>query len=279
MRLPSLLFTLLLSLTGFSQTADSIEIVSWNVFLRPAFLKDNQMGRVDSIAGYLNNTNADILVLQEVFHRKARKRLITELSTNYPHHTKVGKTSILGVSSGVMIFSQVEIQKEKRVYFKKATKADQLAKKGGVFAEVTVKGKTIDVIGTHLQAGSEEKCIRIRKEQIALLKTLAEDKHRPTVFVGDFNMHRHSAPYKELIKVLECENITPNDSIQCTANFSDQALMPATGSPKWIDFILLRKINRMKIAASRIEQPMFHSKGKRHRLSDHNPIHSIILCE
>ena len=210
----SILFFLfvLLASNVICQNKDSIEIVSWNVFLRPAFLRDNQMGRVDSIASYLNDTEADILVLQEVFHRKARKRMVTELSANYPHHTKVGKTSFLGISSGVMIFSQEEILDEKRVYFKKATKADQLAKKGGVLAEVNIKGKTIDIIGTHLQAGSEEKCTKIRKEQIALLKTLAINTQRPTVFAGDFNTHRHSDPYKDLINVLECENITPNDT-------------------------------------------------------------------
>ena len=261
---------------GYAQEKSTLEVVSWNVFLRPGFLRDNQMGRVDSIANYLNSTGADVLVLQEVFHNRARKCLINHLAENYPHHTKVGITSFFGVSSGVIIFSKTEILREKHIYFKRAIKADKLAKKGGVLAIISVNGKSVEIIGTHLQAGGGKKGAEIRKEQITQLNTLPTTIYRPTIFAGDFNIHRHSKAYKDLEDLLDCMNHTPSGSLQSTANFCDHELTKASGNPSWIDFILIRKAGRIRSLFSRIEQPMFRNKGKSKRLSDHNPIFSTI---
>ena len=264
------------SWSSYGQLEEPIKILSWNVFLRPGFLADNQLGRVDSIGAYLNTTEADVLVLQEVFHRRSRRRLVKKLNPKYPYHTKFGKTSLLGVSSGVVIFSKTKIIKEKHVYFKHAIKADQLAKKGGVLAVISVNGKSIDVVGTHLQAGGGEKGAEIRQKQISRLKSLPTTLHRPTFFVGDFNIHRQSEAYRALVNKLNCENSTPEGKHRQTANFDDQDLMKASGKPKWIDFILSRKTSRAKIQTSYIEQPMITINGEDQRLSDHNPIISII---
>lgn len=263
-------------LQGHTQEPHSIELVSWNVFLRPGFMPDNQMGRVDSISAYLNNSNADVLILQELFHFRARHRLIKTLSVRYPYHSNVGKSSFLGVSSGVMIFSKTEIIREKHVYFKRAIKADQLAKKGGVLAVILINEKPIEIIGTHLQAGGEEKGIEIRKTQIEQLKSLPSNKNQPTIFAGDFNISSGSDAYLELLIALKCMNKKPSGSLQNTANFSDHNLMKTTGKPNWIDFILTSKKDKIQSLLSRIEQPMFLKNGKRKRLSDHNPIFSTI---
>ena len=61
---------------------DSLKILSWNVFLRPSIMKDSQMERVDSVAKFLIKSNADILVLQELFHRRARIRISKLLKKN-----------------------------------------------------------------------------------------------------------------------------------------------------------------------------------------------------
>ena len=63
-----------------AQRNAELSILSWNVFLRPAILNDGQLDRVDSIVKYLENSNADILVLQEVFHKKARRKLTKQLN-------------------------------------------------------------------------------------------------------------------------------------------------------------------------------------------------------
>lgn len=255
---------------GFSQK-DSLQIVSWNVFLRPSFLRDGQLERVGGIGDYLNKTQADVLVLQEVFHNRARKRLIEALQANYPYQTKVGKTSFFGVSSGVLIFSKLPIRNERHIYFKRAILADRLAVKGGVLAEIDFHGLVIDIIGTHLQAGGGETGIEIRKEQLKdLLQLTAED--RPTVFAGDFNIAQQSDAFGVMLEILNCETVDPAGQLRYTANFSDHGLMKSSGLPKWIDFILTRRLGNVKIVDSYIEQPMYQVGEAFERLSDHNPI-------
>ena len=96
---------LLINSFTFAQTADSLKVVSWNVFLRPGILKDKQLKRVDSIAASLLNMDVDVIVLQEVFHKKSRKRLIAALSKSYPFYTKMGRKSFWGVPSGNCFFN------------------------------------------------------------------------------------------------------------------------------------------------------------------------------
>ena len=84
----------------------SIEVLSWNVFLRPSVMIDGQMNRVDEIGSYLLSSGADILVLQEVFHKKARRKLKKQLKETYPYQTNKGPVSWLGIPSGVFFFSK-----------------------------------------------------------------------------------------------------------------------------------------------------------------------------
>ena len=85
----------------------SIQVLSWNVFLRPSIMNDGQMDRVSEIGNYLKTSGADVLVLQEVFHSKARRALKSQLKNTYPYQTKKGPVSWLGIPSGVVIFSKM----------------------------------------------------------------------------------------------------------------------------------------------------------------------------
>ena len=54
---------------------DTLKILSWNVFLRPGILKDKQLDRVEHIAHYLIEKDPNVIILQEVFHKKSKKIL------------------------------------------------------------------------------------------------------------------------------------------------------------------------------------------------------------
>ena len=47
-------------------------------------MSDGQMNRVDEIGSYLLNSGADILVLQEVFHKKARRKIKKTIKRDLP---------------------------------------------------------------------------------------------------------------------------------------------------------------------------------------------------
>ncbi|MBL1281002.1 MAG: sphingomyelin phosphodiesterase [Fluviicola sp.] len=260
-----------------AQEKSELTILSWNVFLRPAILNDNQLDRVDSIANYLAATNADVLVLQEVFHKKAKRRLMNQLRSAYKFSTQPGKRSFWGVPSGVVILSKHKIVKERHVNFKAAKGSDKMACKGGVSAIIDFFGAKIQVIGTHLQAGRGEKRNRIRRRQLKKLKTIEDTSAIASFYVGDFNIANETESYSQMMKFLDLENISPSGDKKKTSNFSDNELYPTTEKARWIDFILLRKNRKVKLKNSRIEEPKRKINGQLSRLSDHNPILSSVI--
>lgn len=271
------LITLSLSLTiAYGQSSDSLKVVSWNVFLRPGILKDKQLQRVDSIATSILKMDADVVVLQEVFHKRSRRRLIKTLSKTYPHHTKMGRRSFWGVPSGNCIFSKDSIESQEFIYYKRAMKADKMAKKGAIAVQITHDGKPFKIYGTHLQAGGGMEGAKIRCSQIDQLASMAsKDDETTSLFAGDFNIRYDDTLYHYLSEKLSIDNIVPVNHELGTANFNDHDLTNAKGSPKWIDFIFLHRANGIRFRTSRIKEPRCFFQKKRKRISDHNPLITV----
>lgn len=265
---------ILASQSSFAQS-DTLKILSWNVFLRPSILDDNQMDRVDSIADYLNNCGADVLILQEVFHRRARKHLNRLLADKYPTQTSKGPVSFFGVPSGVAIYTtQKKVAKTKHYSFKRGKGSDKLAKKGFVRHDMTIKRKRISIIGTHLQAGSGKKRRNIRLRQLDKIETIQKKVSDSTVLIyaGDFNIKYSSSTMDSLREKLQATTLKPSSRFKCTANFSDHELFDTNGnSATWIDFILLRDTERAELLKSSIQEPRQIVEDHPKRLSDHNP--------
>ena len=261
---------------SYSQSSDSLKIVSWNVFLRPGILKDKQLERVDSIAASILKMDADVVVLQEVFHKKSRKRLIASLSKSYPYHSKIGKKTFWGVPSGNCIFSKDSIESQQFVYYKRAMKADKLAKKGAIEININHHGKMFNIFGTHLQAGGGADGAKIRCSQIEQLAAMSDPSdHTTSLFAGDFNIKYKDSLYDFLSEKLNIENFDPRNKELGTANFSDHTLTSASGKSKWIDFIFIKLPNRIRFRSSHIEEPRCFINKKRSRISDHNPIITV----
>jgi len=259
---------------------DTLNVLSWNVFLRPSIMSDKQMKRVDSIAYYLEKSDCEILILQEVFHKKAKKRLTELLVDTYPFRTKSGPKSFYGVPSGVVIYSKLPFINEAKHYsYQHKTGSDKLAKKGLVQVSVNHKGREVAVIGTHLQAGGGEKRIEIRQNQVELIRKVQNEINDSVtlIFGGDFNIGSSTPAYNDLIESLNVQTIQPTSDIKNTCNFSDHNLMKGSGKPYWIDFILLRIKENAKFVSSTIESPRQFFKGTSQRLSDHNPIKSTLV--
>jgi len=272
-----ILFFAILFLSLQSSAQDTLDVISWNVFLRPGILGDHQNERVDSIAAYLNTSNADVLILQETFHRKTRKKLLHSLDKQYPYHSDIGKKSFWGISSGVLIFSKDSIEYDQATYFKKLKKADRLAKKGVHAVIIRRDTTTIKILGTHFQAGGSNKCYRNRKNQIdrkAELDSITP-KTNITLYAGDFNTERTESNYAYLLSKLNCVNTEVTGDIVNTANFIDHELTSADGPPCWIDFILLKKNHRVHALKSWIEEPRATYLEEYQRLSDHNVIRTV----
>jgi endonuclease/exonuclease/phosphatase family metal-dependent hydrolase len=274
--LTTLIILLLTSSVSFTQSSDSLKVVSWNVFLRPGILKDKQLERVDSIAASILKMDADVVVLQEVFHKRSRRRLIRALSDTYPYHTKMGRKTFWGVPSGNCIFSKDSIESQEFIYYERAMKADKLAKKGAIAISLTHDDKSFKVYGTHLQAGGGQEGAIIRRSQIDQLASMSDKEDGSTsLFAGDFNIRYGDSLYDYLSEKLSIDNIVPVNQELGTANFNDHTLTNAKGPSKWIDFIFLHRANGVRFRTSRIKEPRCWFNKKRTRVSDHNPVITV----
>lgn len=249
---------------------DTLQIVSWNVFLRPSILRDRQLDRIDAITQHLIDKDADILILQEVFHKKSKKILFQNLSNNYPFHTKEGKKSFWGISSGVYIFCKDSILSEKHIVFNSGSGADALAKKGAVKIRIQRKNKEVSVVGTHLQAGEGLKKNLIRKKQLEQIAKL-NIQDSIVIFAGDFNISRKSKHYEDLEQTLNVKKLPAKKIV--TANFEDQDLFPVSGNPVWIDFILLNAKCNSSLINHTTARPMKQGMY----LSDHAQISAMVI--
>ena len=270
---------LLSSFFGYNQQ-DSIKVLSWNVFLRPSLLNDGQMERAEEIADYLKNSDADVLVLQELFHSRARKVLKKALKKNYPYQTKKGPVTWLGIPSGVVFFSKLPIVKENRISFSFSRGSDRLARKGAIVVTFKKDNQHITILGTHLQAGSDNKTKKIRSSQIDELCKVTNkiDSNGVLIYAGDFNIKKESKMFGKLIAKLKSNKplLNKKSTRFVTANFKDNGLYPAYGEPSWIDFIFIRKSKHVSQKRLWIEEPRGKNKRKTKRLSDHNPIISVV---
>lgn len=263
-----------------SKNQDTITIVSWNVFLRPCILNDNQLLRSEQIINYLLSTNADVLSLQEVFHKKARKKIINKLKSHYPFHSKIGRKSFFGVSSGLLTLSKHKITNEEKIYFKQLKGSDKLSSKGaeGVVIHVSNSNKQIKIINTHFQAGDDNSRKKIRKNQTEEIIKLKKKSDSIVVFTGDFNIKFNSENYNNLKRKLSSSFQIPKltSKIKHTANFSDHTLFPSYGKPSRIDHIFVyAKNNTARLSNLRIKEPRYEKK----RMSDHNPILGNIVFD
>ena len=254
--------------------SDTLKVLSWNLFLRPGILSDGQMDRVSSIGTYLTCSGADVIVLQEVFHKRARKRLLQELDDWYEYHTSLGPKSFFGVSSGVLIFSKHPIIEEKFVSYSKSKGADGLAKKGFVLAKIRFGKQDIHIVGTHLQAGASSAAKSVQKSQLVELANAVNliGDSSIVILAGDFNITPDEKLFAYLSNALEVELPDLSPPFYATANFADQDLFPAEGDPVWIDYIFLKQTTRAKQKSTWIER-VFSKNWD--RFSDHNMIYSV----
>lgn len=270
-----LFFMILLFLPlNASAKTDTLKVMSWNVFLRPGILSDGQMDRVSDIGRYLVYNGGDVIVLQEVFHKRARKRLLQKIDGCYEYHTSVGPKSFFGVSSGVMIFSKYPIIEEKFVSYSKSKGADGLAKKGVVLAKIRFGKQDVHIVGTHLQAGASSAEKSVRKSQLTELANavkLIEDSSI-VIFAGDFNISPDEKLFAYLSNSLEVKLPDLSPPFYATANFADQDLFPAEGEPVWIDYIFLKKTIKAKQKSTWIEHVFSKNQD---RFSDHDMIYSV----
>ncbi|GFE53857.1 endonuclease exonuclease phosphatase family protein [Babesia ovis] len=218
----------------------TVRVMSYNVEGIPAFAwpQIDHDVRTSSIAKYIlaivKKYKVDVLILQEVFTFGLYNKIKDELSgfmqnTGVIKHASC-KSSIMRCidfllqkfnlfTSGIVIFSKYPIVNKERMLYSHGIYMDAYSGKGAIAARLSVNGRPLDVIGTHLQSWEDDEAHEIRKKQVAeLTQWLGEtignyskrgpgdtQPYTPMVLAGDLNcsVKDQKELFEQLLHILE----------------------------------------------------------------------------
>lgn len=256
---------------------DTLKILSWNIYMLPPLIKfTGKLKRAKAIGEMLAQTDYDLLVFQEGFHRRARRVLRKYLDHVYPY--QIGPNGIIPVSfstnSGIWFFSRKPItQVDHIVYEKKSGFDNRQARKGATMITYNHKGKDIQIIGTHLNSGGKPKVRLSQVQQIQdeLIQPY-QSKSTPIIIAGDFNIDKFDTlTYNAMISILKAEDGALADNVIYTADAAINQLNEYGQS--CIDYQLY-KSNGCKYRFIRRSCPVIKYEWSTYYsdLSDHQPV-------
>ena len=283
-----LLTSSLLYSQDYSETSYSkLKVVSWNVQMLPnnfsflsKFLRKKQNIRAPRIINRCISDNFDIIVFQELFDLKIRKKFMKELKNSYPYQVKPFKGNMAFVSNGILIVSRVPLKYIDHIIFKPGLTADKFAAKGCTLVEAEKDGSTIQIAGTHLQAGRSGKAQIQREMQYSDIRRLLEQNKTqtiPVILLGDLNTKKSkSEDYFKMLESISMEDPTIKDKQLYT--FDSNNYWNDNASSSQLDYILIqRRKTNSKIINTKILRPKFIFKGNEIDLADHYAISADII--
>jgi sphingomyelin phosphodiesterase len=291
----SLFFFVTIFVEGYSSgeailaNADTLKIVSWNIYMRPRHIFKNwQEPRAKAIVEvFSDDVDADIIVFQEAFDKLAKRIIRKGLQSKYPYEYGPGKRGIIRQNSGVWILSKYPIVNKFMAEYKACKYEDCLAKKSALFAEIEKNGKRVQIIGTHVQSREGKKFDKIRADQFKAIADLRDAFYKqgvPQIITGDLNTATiNKKAYPNMLEILDAEDGIPESEVKVTSNDMDNDIYKKTGyenqgKTKLIDFILLRKNETTaEISERKVMRFRKRLKNGKYDLSDHYAVYALLL--
>lgn len=272
------LFFNFISVFSNSDKSDTIKIASWNIQMIPKIYapftnlaRKKQKVRTPKIIQYLNSTNFDVVVLQEVFDKPISNKFKDDLKINYPFCLTPQKEGFnLKLSSGVMILSRHPLELVKHVIFDVSKKIDKGAQKGCSLVKININGRDIFLAGTHLDSKSHNsRSLQYQITNEEILTPFLNDSI-PLLFAGDFNTDFKSSQYDSMMSSFKLKNFELNDDRPYT--FDEFNSWNNKGYKSWIDFILFQENKNIKVINQYILRPVMKFKNAKMDLADHYQI-------
>ncbi len=262
-----------------SSPAEKIKILSWNIYMLPGFLGHGKIPRAEAIGQLLSSSDYDVLVFQEAFHQKARKKIRRLLQSAFPFQVGPANRKLISLktNSGLWIFSRHPIEDFHSIVFKTRSGIDAMSRKGAVLVELKIGGNPIQIIGTHLQNSGEE---WFRQGQCVELYHLLLKKYGrpgvPQLICGDFNINRHGYgdDYLLMLQTLDASDGEMGAENLYTYDRAKNDLQVEPGTERdLIDYILVRP-NEASISCTERRVRTFQQRwDSLHKdLSDHYSI-------
>jgi endonuclease/exonuclease/phosphatase family metal-dependent hydrolase len=261
----------------------TVKVLSWNIFMLPGFIGQGKIPRADAIGKILAATDYDVIVFQEAFHHKARKKISRLLQPAYPFQAGPANQKLfsLKTNSGIWIFSKFPIEQSYSIIFKTRQGIDAFARKGALLIDLKIGNQSIQIAGTHLQNGGSD---GLRSNQCKELYSRLLKKHErlgvPQIVCGDFNIDRYRSDkeYQDMLQTLNAVDGTVFGPNAYSYDRVRNDLTTEAGSQlDLIDYVLIRS-NSMEIeSGSRKIHALQHPWSPSHKdLSDHFAVEAEI---
>lgn len=141
------------------------------------------------------NCDYDIIVFQELFHKKVRNYFCEKFAKKYPYHYGPVNNRFISFrfNGGVVVFSKCPLKLKKQIIFKARKGIEIFAKKGAMLIEGEWENTKFQIIGTHIQAFSDKEIKYAQMKEILdklLLPYYMKDV--PQIICGDMNINSHT---------------------------------------------------------------------------------------
>ncbi len=224
----------------------TLRVATFNAWALPIRIPTQEKRRrLKRLPEALVGLDADIIVLQEMFDVKARRRLLRELCPPYQTTPEAGRSRRIlrllpiDATGGLVVLSRLPIASSRFIPHPSdlGTKPDErVGRKGAMIVRIETPLGPVTVFAIHLYAGTKPKDTLVRTGQLApLLRTLdAEADGTPVVLAGDIN----TSPSVAYPASPGPENpLTPEYAALVEARFSDPLPpnpTPASRSATWV---------------------------------------------
>ena len=263
-----------------SEVPSELRVLTYNLYMRPPqlFFWNKQKKRTKLLPRHLGEY--DVIVFEEVFMNKNRKKLLKALQSQYPYQTKpVGKDKFIKQDGGVVLISRWPIEKEAQQLYEACAGSDCMATKGAVYARINKLGAIYHLFGTHTQAS--EKHRYVREQQFTQLRSFIDEQEisatEAVLIAGDMNVDRFSGldtgEFPRMLEVLAASHPRPEPGPDYppTLDGSENQFVPGQGK-EYLDYVLYS--NRHLQPGSSFNQVMiFREEGL--DLSDHYAVYGF----
>lgn len=260
--------------TQTNSTQEPIRILSYNIQLLPrwiAHLKHFPMKRVEPLAKELLKDSIDVIVFQEAFSKPCYRKLAQLLSPYFPYSAGPANEKCGKLSSGVFMMSKTPLKVLGTIDFKDCEKEDCFARKGALLVQTYVKNSTIQILGTHMEAGGTAE---LKTRQFMEIKNLCDKYIQdgiPQFLCGDFNIRKSGDLYPKLVAELELSDSDPIGELKFSSDHALNDMNPLRPNDRTlIDYIFLRNDKNAKYTVTReIKRYTANWHKTRRDLSDH----------
>ncbi|MFM8913032.1 MAG: sphingomyelin phosphodiesterase [Flammeovirgaceae bacterium] len=254
---------------------EKIKVLSWNIYMLPSIIKaTGKQQRAEAIGRLLRDSDYDVIVFQEAFQQRARRKIFEQLKDRFPYQAGPANQQLISyrTNSGLWIFSKHPIVSTQSIVFRNRSGVDAFSRKGGLIAEISVEGTPIQVAATHLQNSGQP---WVRQSQcVEFYNRLLKPFYRegvPQIICGDFNIARQSDEYDFMLQTLHAENgdLIGDEQFSYDRANNDVTAEPGNGR-ELIDYVLLKCNSMNSVAMVRKIRKLQSNWHAHHKdLSDH----------